>query len=396
MRKTNKLKALVSIIYFFQGFSLSGLALSLYFKEQLNFSITTLALMGAIISSPWLCKVLFGIASDSYPLFGYRRKSYLVISTVLGAIIWTILALIPSQNFWFFTTLFFFASLFSAIIDVVVDGLTVSHSLDGKDANEFQTLSWGSRSFASLVSGVISGWVVGKIDIQILFFIEIPLHLIQLPFILALYEARVIKENVKVNVKRVIQNIVSPFKEFFGNKQLLLISLFSLLGMFSPSYGLPFFYRMRDNLNFSAQFIGILASVGAVGGIIGFIIFNKYLSNIPIKRLLYVSVFIWACNTASVLLIVDKPTAICVSIIGDIFGFMSFIPTMSIAAKLCSKTTHQATLFALLMAIHNISSTGSSLLGSWLYKFVGFTPLVIISTFTTFLCLPILKYIKED
>ncbi|KAI3982372.1 hypothetical protein MKX01_041210, partial [Papaver californicum] len=38
----------------------------------------------------WLIKPLYGFISDSVPLFGYRRRSYLVLSGLLGALSWSL------------------------------------------------------------------------------------------------------------------------------------------------------------------------------------------------------------------------------------------------------------------------------------------------------------------
>ena len=38
----------------------------------------------AILNFPWIIKPVFGLVSDFVPLFGYRRKSYLILSSICG------------------------------------------------------------------------------------------------------------------------------------------------------------------------------------------------------------------------------------------------------------------------------------------------------------------------
>src|SRR5258708_28137803 len=38
----------------------------------------------AILNFPWIIKPVFGLVSDFIPLFGYRRKSYLILSSICG------------------------------------------------------------------------------------------------------------------------------------------------------------------------------------------------------------------------------------------------------------------------------------------------------------------------
>lgn len=41
----------------------------------------------SIIAMPWSFKLLYGIASDTVPIFGYRRKSYLIMNGIIATLI---------------------------------------------------------------------------------------------------------------------------------------------------------------------------------------------------------------------------------------------------------------------------------------------------------------------
>jgi len=43
------------------------------------------ALLTGISAAPWVMKPLYGFLSDTVPIFGYRRRSYLIICGILGA-----------------------------------------------------------------------------------------------------------------------------------------------------------------------------------------------------------------------------------------------------------------------------------------------------------------------
>nr|GMD77324.1 Folate-biopterin transporter 1, chloroplastic [Ipomoea batatas] len=76
------------MVYFVQGvLGLSRLAVSFYLKDDLH-----TAVISGFSSLPWLVKPLYGFISDSFPLFGYRRRSYLVLSGLLGALSWTLMS----------------------------------------------------------------------------------------------------------------------------------------------------------------------------------------------------------------------------------------------------------------------------------------------------------------
>lgn len=392
--RLDKTKALVALVYFLQGFGLAGLAFSLFLKETLDWSIIQMSLMGTITAIPWFFKILYGVVSDHFPLFGYRRKSYLVASSILSILCSGVLAALRHTSFWYYTGMFFLLSVASCMMDVIIDGYVVQQSTDLKKTNEYQNLSWGSRAVGVASSSWLGGWLAAHFGVYQIFWMQVPIVAMQLPFALLLNESKVALGKTKGAWQLLKGALIAPISEFVGNRQLLWVTLFMVLSLFSPSYGTPFFFRMRDVLHFSPQFLGLLGSIASVGEIVGCLVFAKFLNHVPIKRLLYVSVFIWAVNTAAVLAIVNGMTAIAVSVVGAAMGYISFVPTLSIAAKICQKTKYEATMFAILMSFHNIAGQGSALLGSWLYQYTGFFWLVVISTVTTFMVLPVIKRLE--
>jgi MFS family permease len=391
----DRTKLLVATVYFLQGFGIAGLAFSIFLKETLHWSVMQMTLMGTITSIPWFVKIFYGVLSDNFPLFGYRRKSWLAVASALLIVTDVILAFVHCTSFWFYTSIFFLSSMAVCMVDVITDGYVVQKSVDLKTTNQYQNLSWGSRAVGAAISSVIAGWVAGRFGIYQIFMMGIPITAIQLPFSLLLDEGRVVVKKAVALKTLVKTSLVEPVKEFVRNKQLLWIALFAFLCMFSPSFGTPFFFRMRDVLHFDAQFLGILGSIGSVGEIVGCVLFAKFLSNVSVRKLLYVAVFIWAVNTALVLAIVDKPTAIIVNVVGAVMGYISFIPTLAIAAKICKDTKYEATTFAIVCSLKNLAGQGSSLMGAWLYQYTGFFWLVVISTVTTFLVLPVIHKLDD-
>jgi hypothetical protein len=393
--KLDKTKALVSVIYFLQGFGVASLVFSLFLKETLHWSVMRMTLLGTITAIPWFLKILFGAVSDNFPLFGYKRKSYLVVSSVLSLLCWTALAALRETGFWYYTGLFFLANVAICLADVIIDGYVVQQSTDLKKINEYQNLSWGSRAVGAGISSWLGGWLAARFGMYEIFWLQVPIVALQLPLALWLDETKTVLGQTQGVWRRLKGALVEPLRDYAGNAQLLWVTLFTGLALFSPSYGTPFFFRMRDTLHFDAEFIGVLGSIGSAGQIAGCFLFARFLKSVPIKKLLFVSVFIWAVNTAAVLAIVNGTTAITVSAIAAVTGYISFVPTFSIAAKICQKTRYEATMFAILMSLRNLAMEGSGLFGSWLYQYTGFFWLVVISTVTTFMVLPVIPKLED-
>lgn len=81
---------LITVIFvcnFAQGFRrLLELGLYIVFKEKLNLQAGEITLLLAIMALPWIFKFLMAIMSDSVTLCGTRRKSYLIINSILNII----------------------------------------------------------------------------------------------------------------------------------------------------------------------------------------------------------------------------------------------------------------------------------------------------------------------
>jgi hypothetical protein len=76
---------LPSPVYFVQGIlGLSRLALSFFYKDDLHLDPAQAGVLMGIGIIPWMIKPIYGFISDSIPLFGYRRRSYLFVCGLLG------------------------------------------------------------------------------------------------------------------------------------------------------------------------------------------------------------------------------------------------------------------------------------------------------------------------
>ena len=79
----------------------------------------------AIIWIPWGVKFLYGITADSIAICGSRKKSWLVLMSLVQIICLGLNATVKFENVNWFVMLQILASIAVAFIDVVVDALMV-------------------------------------------------------------------------------------------------------------------------------------------------------------------------------------------------------------------------------------------------------------------------------
>uniref|UniRef100_A0A7I4BM19 Folate-biopterin transporter 1, chloroplastic n=1 Tax=Physcomitrium patens TaxID=3218 RepID=A0A7I4BM19_PHYPA len=152
----------IAMVYFVQGIlGLSRLAVSFFLKDDLHLDPAETAFLTGFSALPWLIKPLYGFISDGVPLFGYRRRSYLVLCGLLGALCWGSLAVVVDNKYAAMTAILL-SSLSVAFSDVVVDSMVVEKARGESQgaAGSLQSLCWGSSATGGIVSAYFSGYLV--------------------------------------------------------------------------------------------------------------------------------------------------------------------------------------------------------------------------------------------
>ena len=62
---------------------LGALPIFYFYKDELKASPTKIALIQGISMLPWCIKPIFGFITDNFPIFGYKRKSYLILVSMI-------------------------------------------------------------------------------------------------------------------------------------------------------------------------------------------------------------------------------------------------------------------------------------------------------------------------
>ena len=132
MKKNPEILAIL-VVYFVQGaLGLSRLAISFYMKDKLQLTPADMANIGGITTLPWVIKPLYGFLSDGFPLFGYRRRSYLLAAGIIGSLSWLAMGADMARDSASLVLLTVFGSASVAVSDVVIDSVVVERSRDGQ------------------------------------------------------------------------------------------------------------------------------------------------------------------------------------------------------------------------------------------------------------------------
>ncbi len=282
-----------ALVYFFSPNGLSSLpnlSINYLLKDVFKLTATQAAYFSAISILGWAIKPVWGLISDLFPIKGSRRRNYLILVSLIASLCWLILALTQNYNVWLLLLILTFSSFAYAFQDVVTDAYMVEIGKKENKLREFQSVQWMAVSLAQIITGFAGGLAAEKLAYQTTFTIAFffPLSVALITYFLLRYEPEAILK---------FYEFKQVFKSAILNKEFLLITLFLFLWNFSPSFGMPFFYYMVDELKFSKILIGTLGSISAIGSSLGAIIFGSFLRGVNFKRLLIFSILIGGMGT---------------------------------------------------------------------------------------------------
>ena len=400
-------------VYFVQGIlGLPRLAVSFFLKDDLGLTPAEVAALTGITAIPWIIKPLFGFISDGLPIFGYRRRPYLILSGILGCISWLALATIVDDAFTA-TVVILLTSLSVAISDVIVDSLIVERAREESlaQSGSLQSLSWGASALGGLLTAYFSGLLLQHLSNNQVFEIVASFPLIVSAVAWLITEDKIDKDNPET----AISPVKGQIKQLWGalkQKQVWLPIAFLFVWQATPTADSAFFFFSTNELGFEPEFLGRVRLVTSFASLVGIFLFQRYLKTVPFRKILGWSTVIAAVLGMTTLLLVthanrslgigDRWFSLGDSLILTVVGQITWMPVLVLSARLCPKGV-EATLFALLMSIWNLSGLLSHELGALLTAWLGVTEsnfdklwlLVIITNLSTLLPLPFLGWLPS-
>lgn len=413
----------IALVYFVQGaLGLAHLAVSFFLKDRLGLSPAEVASLVGISMLPWTIKPLYGMISDSFPIAGYRRRPYLVLSSLIGSIAWLCMAMVVKTPLAA-TIAIGLASLSVACSDAITDALVVQRArLESEgDAGSLQSFSWAAVSIGAISSAYFSGFILERWGTQVVFEITAALPVLVAIAAFAISDRAVKSEHPTdlaldraaiVGISPDIKHQLQQLRQAVTSKQIWLPAAFIFLWQATPSADTAFFFFTTNELGFNPEFLGTVRLATSLAGLLGVWIFQRYLKAVPMRRIfLWTTLISTLLGLTSLVLITHANRSLGIddrwfsmgdSLILTVAGRIAYMPVLVLAARLCPEGI-EATLFALLMSVMNVAALCSYQLGAGFTYFLGITDvnftnlwlLVLITNLSNLLPLPLLGWLPE-
>ncbi|GAX83178.1 hypothetical protein CEUSTIGMA_g10604.t1 [Chlamydomonas eustigma] len=353
----------IAIVYFVQGIlGLSDLALEYFMKDSLQLQPAQASLVLGVAEIPWVIKPLYGFISDSIPLWGYHRRSYLLVAGVVGTCAWSALALWVSSTGGTLTAMLL-TGMSTAFSDVVIDAIVVelSRGAPQATAGSLQSLCWASKSVGVISTAYLSGRLVDIAGTRAVFGITalFPLVVSGTSFLIQENKSGMLSHAHNTTIATgsqayqavgvsdphhpsemphgevqechpssscsgqgitkyglamwreltfglwVMWSQVQRLWSVIKRKSILLPTLFIFFWMATPSASVALFYFETSKLEFTPEFLGWLKLAGAVATLIGIIIYNSCLKSTSIRSILFWSMLLYAALSSTTLMLVS-------------------------------------------------------------------------------------------
>ncbi len=390
-----RLAIFFAAIYFVQGFAepKAGIAAQPIFfllKEDLKLTAGDTATFLALVGVAWTVKPLYGLLSDLVPLAGYRRRSYLLVTTAMAALGWLVLGLLPGYPYGLTLTILGLTGLGLAFTDVLCDAVMVEEGKPRGLTGSFQSIQWGSIYAASLIAGIGGGYLSVHVAYSRTFFLVACFP--ALSFAASAYAVHEPRTRFdRESVSRTLQALRAGVR----SGPLWRAAAFLFLWNFTPSFGVPLGFHMVDVLGISKIQLGLLATIGSGASMLGAALFARYFRGAPLKRLLNMSVGIGVAGTLAYYGLVGWWSAVLLQATVSLVTMVAFLATMDLAARAVPAHA-EGTFFAALMSVNNLGTTGSAWLGGRLYEIVGLQWLIAISATSIAACWLLVPWVRPE
>ena len=132
-----------------------------YLKEVHGWTPVQVTAFFTVFNLPWIIKPLYGMVSDFMPLFGYRRKSYLILANIaaIAGYSWVTELLAPT-DIAFALMLTAYAM---AISSTLCGAILVENGQRISESGTFVNQQWLWYNIAAMTAAIVGGQLVQRL-----------------------------------------------------------------------------------------------------------------------------------------------------------------------------------------------------------------------------------------
>lgn len=338
----------------------------------------------------WYIKPLAGILTDAFPLFGTRRRYYMLFSSVLAAAAWVGLGFVR-QTYWSLLLAAMVVNLFMVMISTVTGAFLVEVGQSRGEVGKMTAVRQVTYNACGLIQGPVGG-----------LFATLPLMLaagVNAALVVSIFPVAFFLLRERPDVARnpdALANARAQLGTIGRSGTFWVALIFIALFYFAPGFSTLQYYRQNDVLHLSQKTIGWLIAMTGVGGIIASFAYAFLAKRLSLRVLMAFGV---ATSAGGTLLYLFYNTPVLAWPIdfqnGLFFGFAE-VALIDLAAR-ATPAGCEGLGYSLILSVRNLSYFGADKLGASLADthHVTWSTMVIINAATTAVVLIILPFMPR-
>jgi len=391
----------------------TSIALLYFEKDTLGLTPAEAAGIAFWLGLPWTMKMVVGVASDVRPIFGSRRGAYLILGALCSLAGYAALATtVRTKPAYLAAALL--VTIGYMVQDVVADALSVEIARNDEEIGQIQTLGRVATLTGGIAVGLPSGWLAALIGPRGVFMCAMAL-----PVIVALSVAFIPRwRDAPAAVARAAEGVLGggrarlvlmvglgyaalgvalEMSDVPGAQEIVLVVSAVLLSLLlarmgvtravlaaalvifvfraTPDVGQGYSYWAIDRLGFDERFLGLLAQVSSVLGLVGLLVFRRTIVQRPVSFTLF-----WVIVAGTILYLPNiglfyglhewlgisaRSLALIDTTISAPLNQLAMVPMLVLIAK-TAPPGGEATMFAIMASLMNLALSASQLFTRYL------------------------------
>jgi predicted MFS family arabinose efflux permease len=367
------------------------LPLQYLLKSELHVSRDAMAAFFAAGALAWYFKPLTGILSDSVPLFGTRRRHYLLLSALMAGGLWLLVGLVPRT----YPALLIAVIALNAMLVVgstVVGGVMVEIGQRYRATGRLSSARYFVQNVCVLLGGPVGGFLATRsFGLTAVVGGAVALSVVPVAWWL-LREAPVARTTTAAwtSAKAQLRTLMRSATLWSAAGLLFLVYI-------APGFQTPLYYFQTDTLGFSQEFIGTLGFLSGAFGLVGAFLYGVLCPRLPLRWLLALGISLSALGTLCYLFYRSATAAALIEGENGFLITLAELALMDLAARATPRGS-EGLGFALMMSVRNGALAVSDIAGSWLIEqhHVSFFSLVWLNAGTTALILVVVPFLPRQ
>jgi hypothetical protein len=363
---------------------LARLPLQNLLKNELHLDRSSNAAFFFWAGLAWYLKPFAGIITDAFPLFGNRRKSYILLSATLASLAWLALTVTPHvyQNLLFVAIV---VNVFMVVTSTVVGGYMVETAQAVSGSGRLTAI----RQFVQQGCGIVNGPVAGYLA-SIAFgwtaaacggimFLLVPVTVLFLR-----------EQPQRLDSRQLLSNARGQLANIATARTMWAAAGLMALFYIAPGFATAVFYKQQNDLHMSTQAQGLLQLISGIFGVVAAVGYGVLCRRLNLRTLLAGCMVLGTVANLGYLFYSSVGRAQAIEGLNG-FGYtLAELALMDLAVR-ATPAGSEGLGFSLMVSVRNLALFGTDWFGSKLldsYHF-SFDSLVIANSVTTAVAVPL-------